>query len=136
MGFWDTGPFDNDTAADFAGELDELPEGERPSAIQAALEAAVEAEDLDDRTDLTAIAIAAVALVVAQCPNGEPTDPIYGPEQPIPQLSTDLRLLAMQALDRVENSTVADWHTGSRRLRVPLAAALEDPNQLKLPIDL
>ena len=29
MGTWGTGPFDNDTAADFAGDLDDAPPGER-----------------------------------------------------------------------------------------------------------
>ncbi|WP_222720583.1 DUF4259 domain-containing protein [Actinomadura sp. HBU206391] len=37
MGTWGIGPFDNDTAADFAGNLDDLTEDERPVAIREAL---------------------------------------------------------------------------------------------------
>ncbi|MFG1854879.1 DUF4259 domain-containing protein [Actinomadura geliboluensis] len=36
MGTWDASPFGNDTAADFAGDLDELALEERPSAIREA----------------------------------------------------------------------------------------------------
>ncbi|WP_432716045.1 DUF4259 domain-containing protein [Streptomyces salinarius] len=45
-------------------------------------------------------AVAAAALIAAQCPEGAPTDPVYGPEEPLPDL-TSLRHLALQALDRV-----------------------------------
>lgn len=134
-GLWNTGPFDNDTAADFAGDLDDMPEGERPTAVRVALEAVVEIEDLTDRTDSTATAIAAAAIVAARSPDGEPADPIHGPKQPIPPLPADVRLLAMEVLDRVENDrTVADRHGESRRLRGSLAAVLEDPKRLKFPI--
>jgi len=93
--------------------------------MRAALEAMVEIEDPTDRTDVTADAIAAVAIVAARCPHGEPTDPIYGPEQPIPPLPAEPRFLAMEVLDRVENDrTIADRQRKGRRLRGPLAAAL------------
>lgn len=45
-------------------------------------------------------AVAAAALVAAQCPEDEPVDPVRGQEEPLPDL-TSLRDLALQALDRV-----------------------------------
>ncbi|MEV7525176.1 ATP-binding cassette domain-containing protein [Streptomyces sp. NPDC091371] len=45
-------------------------------------------------------AVAAAALVAAQCPGGEPAHPVYGPDEPLPDL-TGLRDLALQALDRI-----------------------------------
>ncbi|MFD6987164.1 DUF4259 domain-containing protein, partial [Streptomyces sp. NPDC059956] len=37
MGTWDVGPFDNDTAADFGGDLDEVAAGEREGIVRSAL---------------------------------------------------------------------------------------------------
>ncbi|MEV7897091.1 DUF4259 domain-containing protein [Streptomyces cyaneofuscatus] len=45
--------------------------------------------------------MAAAALVVAQHPHGEPTRSNYGPSQPLPRLPTNLRTLAVDALDQV-----------------------------------
>src|SRR5512139_3091594 len=89
MGTWGTGPFANDEAVDFADYLEGVAEESRPAAIRAALEAAVlEGGVLDGRRG--DIAIAAAALVAAQCPGGEPIDPIYGPECPLPDLAGEL----------------------------------------------
>lgn len=99
MGTWDASPFGNDTAADFAGDLDELALEERPSAIREALEAVTgEAACVDSSEGV--LAVAAAALVAAQCPGGQPVDSIYGPEEQIPELPADLRPLALKALDR------------------------------------
>lgn len=37
MGTWDVGPFDNDTAADFGGDLDEAAAAEREGIVSSAL---------------------------------------------------------------------------------------------------
>uniref|UniRef100_A0AAU2UWB0 DUF4259 domain-containing protein n=1 Tax=Streptomyces sp. NBC_00003 TaxID=2903608 RepID=A0AAU2UWB0_9ACTN len=37
MGTWDVGPFANDTAADFCGDLDEVAAGEREGIVRSAL---------------------------------------------------------------------------------------------------
>ena len=37
MGTWGTGPFDNDGAADFAGDLDEAPPAEREALVRGVL---------------------------------------------------------------------------------------------------
>ncbi|PLW72436.1 DUF4259 domain-containing protein [Streptomyces sp. SCUT-3] len=99
MGTWDVGPFDNDTAADFCGDLDEAAPNERKSIVHDALARVIgtagylEAPESEE-------AVVAAALVAAQCPGGEPADPVYGPDEPLPDL-TGLRDLALQALDRV-----------------------------------
>ncbi|MGW7070875.1 DUF4259 domain-containing protein [Streptomyces sp. NPDC054855] len=107
MGTWDVGPFDNDTAADFCGDLDDARAEDRAGLVRAALTGATSATDAADAghdgyldADVAETAVAAAALVAAQCPGGEPADSVYGPEQPIPDLLS-LRGPALRALDRV-----------------------------------
>ncbi|MET8742506.1 DUF4259 domain-containing protein [Streptomyces sp. NPDC004728] len=132
MGTWDTGHFDNDSAADFSGAIDDKPEAEREAVIRDALAAAIEADYLD--SDEGAPAVAAAALVASQCPGGEPVTTAYGPDNPLPVLATDLRPLAVKALDAVlgENSELRElwddggdeeWARGIARLREVLVAA-------------
>ncbi len=45
MGTWGIGPFDNDTAADFAGDLDEAPMEQREAMIRRVLKRAAEPAD-------------------------------------------------------------------------------------------
>ncbi|MGY1437568.1 DUF4259 domain-containing protein [Streptomyces reniochalinae] len=113
MGTWDVGPFDNDTAADFAGTLDHASPHERHTLIAAALREATGTTDYLD-ADLGQEAVAAAALVAAQHPEGTPAGPGTGPKHPLPDL-TDLRPLAVQALDRVttEPSELLDLWTES-----------------------
>lgn len=111
MGTWDIGHFDNDTAADFAGRLDKAAPGERAGLVRAALERAARSSGhLDD--DEGAQAVAAAALVAAQCPGGAAVTTAYGPEEPIGPLPVELRPLAVGALDRAvaeESELVALW---------------------------
>ncbi|WP_405435244.1 DUF4259 domain-containing protein [Streptomyces avidinii] len=100
MGTWDIGAFDNDTAADFAGDLDEAALEERESVIRGALKRAADPADHLDTSDGER-AVAAAALVVAQHPDGEPACSVYGPSEPLPPLPADLRTLAVDALDQV-----------------------------------
>lgn len=98
MGTWDTGPFDNDTAADFAGALDDALPGEREALVRGVLARTVMATGyLDEAQE----AVAAAALIAAQCPGGQPADTDYGPQQALPMFSRDLRELAARVLDRV-----------------------------------
>jgi len=99
IGTWDTGHFDNDTAADFSHTLDEATEAERESILRCALLLAIDSQGYLD-CDIAAGAIASAALVAAQCPGGELITTAYGPKRPLPQLSPDLRDLAIRALDR------------------------------------
>ncbi|WP_301174825.1 DUF4259 domain-containing protein [Actinomadura geliboluensis] len=135
MGTWDASPFGNDTAADFAGDLDELALEERPSAIREALEA-VTGEAASVASSEGVLAVAAAALVAAQCPGGRPVDSIYGPEERIPELPADLRPLALKALDRVigpdseleqlwdESGGAEEWRAEIARLRLTLSSHL------------
>jgi hypothetical protein len=96
MGTWDTGPFDNDTAADFGGDLDEAALEEREPMIRGVLVRAASPVDFLGIYDGER-AVAAAALVVAQHPEREPTCLHYGPSEPLPELPADLRMLAAGA---------------------------------------
>jgi hypothetical protein len=104
VGTWGTGPFDNDTAADWCGDLDEADPAQRVSMIREALAAVVDEDGYLD-SDLAVEAIAAAAIVASQCPGGLPIDSSYAPDF----LATgtalsppgDLPQLALQALDRI-----------------------------------
>ncbi|MEU3283223.1 DUF4259 domain-containing protein [Streptomyces antibioticus] len=126
MGTWDVGPFDNDTAADFCGDLDEAAAGEREGIVRGILTRVIDTAGYLEAPE-SEEAVAAAALVAAQCPGGEPADPVYGPEEPLPDL-TGLRDLALQALDRVmtDPSELMDlwaesdggpWRVNVRRLQ-------------------
>jgi len=98
MGTWGTGPYDNDGAADFAGNLDDASPGEREALVRGVLTRTVKATgDLGEAVE----AIAAAALIAAQCPDGQPVETVYGPRQPLPSFPDDLRELAARALERV-----------------------------------
>ncbi|MFF8955247.1 DUF4259 domain-containing protein [Streptomyces sp. NPDC014894] len=81
MGTWDTGPFDNDTAADFADALDDAAPAEREVLVRGVLTRTVDAGGwLNEGEE----AVAAAALIAAQCPGDGPVDMPYGPETPMP----------------------------------------------------
>ena len=64
MGTWGIGPFDNDTAADFAGDLDDALPGEPEALVRGVLTRTVKATGyLDEAQE----AVAAAALIAAQC---------------------------------------------------------------------
>ncbi|MEW5539288.1 DUF4259 domain-containing protein [Streptomyces cyaneofuscatus] len=100
MGTWDIGPFDNDTAADFAGDLDEAALEEREAMIRGVLKRAAGPAGFLGIHDGER-AVGAAALVVAQHSEGYPACSNYGPSEPLPELSADLRMLAVDALDQV-----------------------------------
>jgi hypothetical protein len=104
VGTWDTGPFDNDTAADWCGDLDEAGPAQRVSMIRGALTAVVDEDGYLD-SDLAVEAIAAAAIVASQCPGGPSIDSPYAPDFVATgtalSLPDDLPQLALQALDRI-----------------------------------
>ncbi|MER5995688.1 DUF4259 domain-containing protein [Streptomyces viridosporus] len=109
MGTWDTGPFDNDTAADFANALDAVGPGAREALIRGVLTRTVDATGYLAEAEE---AVAAAALIAAQCPGGDPVDTPHGPETPLPALPTDFRALADEALARIagdEAGPAANW---------------------------
>jgi hypothetical protein len=104
MGTWDTGPFDNDGAADWCGELDDAAPGERLGMIRQALAGAADTSGyLDD--DGGVCAIAAAAVVLSQRPGAEPLTSPYAPDFLLEGGSVvipdDVAALAVRALDRV-----------------------------------
>ncbi|MGF1427578.1 DUF4259 domain-containing protein [Kitasatospora sp. LaBMicrA B282] len=133
MGTWDAGPFDNDTAADFSCQLDEVAPDQRPALLRAALDRALAGGYLDGEDG--AQAVAAAALVAAQCPGGEPIDPAYAPRSAIPLLGPEYAGLALDVLDRVagaeselaelwaDSGEQARWVAVLERLRLVLKAA-------------
>ncbi|MFB7290797.1 DUF4259 domain-containing protein [Actinacidiphila glaucinigra] len=109
MGTWATGPFDNDTAADFADALDDAKPEEREALIRGVLTRTVDASGYLTEAEE---AVAAAALIAAQCPGGEPVDTSYGPETLMPAFPSDLRPLADEALARVvgdESGLASNW---------------------------
>lgn len=100
MGTWDIGHFDNDTAADFSGDLDDLLESEREGLVRKALVETIESEEFLDSYEACK-AVASAALIAAQLPGGTPITTSYAPKKPLPTFSPELRPLAVQALDRV-----------------------------------
>ncbi|MFD9124065.1 DUF4259 domain-containing protein [Kitasatospora sp. NPDC059571] len=121
------GPFDNDTAADFAGDIDDAPAEEREKLVRRMLKRAADFTDYLSQPDGEQ-AVAAAALIAAQR-GGEPTCPIYGLSEPLPTFPADLAMLAVDALDRVvaEQSELVDhlfdssvglrWRLGVKGLR-------------------
>ncbi|MEU9857553.1 DUF4259 domain-containing protein [Streptomyces sp. NPDC047974] len=134
MGTWDIGPFDNDTAADFSYTVDEAGAGKKAGVLLAAFREVTGTGDDYLDADLSVEAVAAAALVAAQCPGGEPVTTSYGPKEPLGVLPVELRAEAVAALDRVlaepsellelwEESDGEEWKAGIRRLRTVLAEA-------------
>ena len=74
------------------------PPGEREALVRGVLTRTVRTTGyLDEAQE----AVAAAALIAAQCPGGGPVETVYGPEQPLPVFPEDLRELAARALDRI-----------------------------------
>ncbi|MFF4263509.1 DUF4259 domain-containing protein [Streptomyces virginiae] len=117
MGTWNTGPFDNDTAADFADALDAAEPAAGESLIRGVLIRTIEATGRLTEADE---AVAAAALIAAQCPGGTPVDTPYGPETPMPVLPSELRALADEALARIaddEERAGSNWVAQDDRKR-------------------
>ncbi|MFC9606272.1 DUF4259 domain-containing protein [Streptomyces niveus] len=109
MGTWDTGPFDNDTAADFANALDGVEPEAREALIRGVLVRTIDATGYLMEAEE---AVAAAALIAAQCPEGDLVDTPYGPETPMPLFPSDLRALADEALARIigdEDGPASNW---------------------------
>ncbi|WP_431933665.1 DUF4259 domain-containing protein [Nonomuraea jabiensis] len=112
MGAWDSGPFDNDTAADWCGELhDADPEDRAGMVRQALLAAATSGGYLD--SDEGCAAMAAIAIVAAERCGGPPVTSVYAPDFVLDGtrigLSDDLVPLALHALERVLSENSELW---------------------------
>ncbi|GAA3779868.1 hypothetical protein GCM10022225_80140 [Plantactinospora mayteni] len=105
MGTWDVGPFDNDTAADWCGDLHDAAEHQRLPLVRATLSAVVDNTDKYLSNGLADRAIAAVAVVASQLPGGEPLVTPYAPDFLLEggtlDIPGDIPPLALRALVRV-----------------------------------
>lgn len=152
MGAWDVGPFDNDSAADWCGDLEDTAAEHRSDLVRNTLLFVINCNEYLDVDDASA-AIAAAAIIAAHLP-GQPqiTSP-YAPDFITAggsiELTEDMSGLATRALDRVigDDSEWADlWqdaNTGSsafsavRVIRSILATAesrSSQPDEDPLPI--
>jgi hypothetical protein len=100
MGTWDAGPFDNDTAVDRCGDLDNAAPGQRSAMVRSALAAVLDNGDDYLDSDVAAEAIAAAALVASQL-RGYASAPDFVLAGGRLELPDDVPDLAVQALDRI-----------------------------------
>ena len=105
MGTWDVGPFDNDTAADWCGELQEAAADKRPALIRNALNRVAGHGDVYLDSDLAVEAIAAAAIVASQLPGGPAIDTPYAPDFLLEggtiEVTGDIPEIALRALNRI-----------------------------------
>ena len=105
MGTWDMGPFDNDKAADWCGDLHEAAPADRPGRVRDALAAVVDDGDAYLDSSLADAAIAASAVIASQLPGGVPLTSAYAPDFLLEGgrliVPADVPALAVRALDRI-----------------------------------
>ena len=137
MGTWDVGPFDNDTAADWCGDLHDATPTLRPAMVRGAFTAVVDNGDDYLDSDLAVEAIAAAAIVASQLPGGAAITSSYAPDFLLEgdsiEVSDDVPALAVRALDRIVGDD-SEWRelweeTGED------APALAAPRQIRATID-
>ncbi|BBH70899.1 hypothetical protein ACTI_75840 [Actinoplanes sp. OR16] len=111
MGAWDFGPFDNDSAADWCGDLQDAEPARRVELIRDTLTAVLhEGEYLDSHEG--SAAVAAAAVIASQLPSGSPLTSAYAPDfltgGGTLDIPADLPALALRALDRVAGDD-SEW---------------------------
>ncbi|MEU4476351.1 DUF4259 domain-containing protein [Micromonospora sp. NPDC023888] len=145
MGTWDDGPFDNDTAADWCGDLHDADPSTRAAMVRAALSTAALNTGYLDHDDAVS-AIAAAAIVASLMPGGAPITSPYAPDFLLAgeslDLDDDLPQLAVEALDQVlsdDSEWRSDWGEAGvsefpqiNKLRSVLSGPPELPGQIAL----
>ncbi len=105
MGAWDVGPFDNDTAADWCGDLDDAAPERRAVLIRDALSRIAEHGDEYLDSGDAEEAIAAAAIVASLLPGGAAIETPYAPdfllEGGTVEVADDVPAIAVRALDRI-----------------------------------
>jgi hypothetical protein len=105
MGTWDIGPFDNDSAADWCGDLHDAAPAQRPAMMRSAITAVLDNGDDYLDSDLAVEAIAAAAIVASQLPGGAAITSSYAPDFLLEggriEIPDDVPALAVRALDRI-----------------------------------
>ena len=135
-GAWGPGPFDNDTAADWATDLEGADVAARNAMIRDALTLAVEAQHHLHAPDAMA-ALAAAAVVSGARPSGWEDGSDYGPSPAALEglvFDQSLRALAVRAVARVLDAD-SEWRRlwedagefeEARTTLEPVLSALED----------
>ncbi|MEU4780686.1 DUF4259 domain-containing protein [Micromonospora sp. NPDC023633] len=145
MGTWDDGPFDNDSAADWCGDLHDADPAARKAMVRAALTTAALNTGYLGHDDAVS-AIAAAAIVASQIPGGDPITSPYAPDFLLAgdclDLDDDLPQLALDALDRVfsgDSEWRDQWGEAGfsnfpqiNKLRTVLSGPSELPGQIAL----
>jgi len=145
MGTWDDGPFDNDSAADWCGDLHDADPAARAAMVRTALTRAALNTGYLDYDDAVS-AIAAAAIVASQVPGGDPITSPYAPDFLLAgeslDMDDDLPQLAVDAVDRVlsDDSEWRDqWGEAGvsafpqiNKLRTVLSGPSELPGQIAL----
>ncbi|MFC4070894.1 DUF4259 domain-containing protein [Actinoplanes subglobosus] len=111
MGTWDFGPFDNDDAADWSGDLQDADPARRSTLIRETLDSVLhDGEYLE--ADAANQAVAAAAVIASLLPTGTPLTTAYAPDflaaGETLDLPDDLPALALRALDRVSGDD-SEW---------------------------
>jgi hypothetical protein len=105
VGTWAVGPFNNDTAADWCGDLHDADGDQRLPLVRATLSAVVDNDDKYLSNRLADRAIAAAAVVASQLPDEKPLVTPYAPNFLLDggtlDIAGDIRPLALRALDRI-----------------------------------
>jgi len=131
VGTWDVGPFDNDKAADWCGDLDDAAPEQRVQLIRDALTEVADHGDDYLHSTLAEVAIAAAAIVASQLPGGDPITSPYAPDflrdGGSVNMPEDIANLGLRALDRVvgDNSEWRElWEDASPESYAEAVAAL------------
>ncbi|MEV8597621.1 DUF4259 domain-containing protein [Streptomyces sp. NPDC052012] len=114
MGTWGYRPFENDTAADFVGDLDGVPQSERIEMLRAALVSVAHDDSTHVDGGRAEVSIAAAALAVRKAEGGDEFQPeVCGmPFGELPEMPKDLVSLAFSAVSRLlvkDNDLWDDW---------------------------
>ncbi|WP_127506032.1 DUF4259 domain-containing protein [Actinoplanes solisilvae] len=131
MGAWGHGPFDNDSAADWCGDLDDAAPADRPGLVRAAFTSVLESDSYLESDEGSAV-VAAAALVASHLPGGTPVTSPYAPDFLVEgggrlEITPDLPPLALRALDRIvgDDSEWCELWSESGSLDPDVAASLE-----------
>lgn len=112
MGTWDVGPFDNDAAADWCGDLHDAAPAQRPALVRDAFNAVLDNGDNYLDSDLAVDAIAAAAIVASQLAGGPAVTSPYAPDFLLDggtiDIPDDLPALAVRALHRIAGDD-SEW---------------------------
>jgi hypothetical protein len=111
MGAIGTGPFENDDALDFLGDLADLPASQRADAVLAALDGVLLSTGYVEAPDMCAAVAAAAAVGASRYPQaaaGEPYRPpwLVGGALPVPD---EVAEEARQVLRRAVRSKDNEW---------------------------